>query len=97
MLQKHIRSTVPNSQRWAQLTADRGGAGGTLLGKQVAEAVEAVCEVVSRGEPLADQLILAPNANEALLMPGLVPVVHSSTGDGLEGTTCCVHGQKPQP
>lgn len=79
------------------LTADRGGAGGTLLGKQVAEAVEAVGEVVPRGEPLAGQLILAPDANEALLMPGLVPVVHSSAGDGLEETTRCVHGQKPHP
>lgn len=80
--------------RRGQLTADRDGAGGTFLGKQVAEAVEAVSEVVPRGEALADQLILAPDANEALLVPGLVPVVHSSAGDGLEGTTSRVQGQK---
>lgn len=64
-------------------TADRGGAVSTFLSKQVAEAVEAVGKVVPRGEALAGQLLLAPDANEALLMPGLVTVVHSSSGDGL--------------
>lgn len=64
-------------------TADRGGAGSTFLGKQVAEAVEAVGEVIPGGEPLAHQLLLAPDADEALLMPRLVPVVHPSGGDGL--------------
>ena len=40
--------------RWNPvLTADGGGAGCTLLGVQVAEAVEAVGKVVSRGETLA--------------------------------------------
>lgn len=87
-------STVTSFQRQVQVTADRGGAGSTFLGKQVAEAVEAVGEVVPRGEALAGQLLLAPDANEALLMPGLVPVVHSSGGDGLKGITCCVYCQK---
>lgn len=57
---------------------------GAFLGKQVAEAVEAVGEVVPRGEPLPGQLLLAADANEALLVPRLVPVVHSSGGDGLK-------------
>lgn len=71
---------------WKQRrTADRGGARSAFLGKQVAEAVEAVGEVVLGGEPLADQLLLAADADEALLMPRLVPVVHPSGGDGLEG------------
>lgn len=64
-------------------TTDRGGAVGAFLGKQVAEAVEAVGKVVPGGEPLAGQLLLAPDANEALLVPGLVAVVHPSSGDGL--------------
>lgn len=65
-------------------TADRGGAVSTFLCKQVAEAVEAVGEVIPRGEPLASQLLLAANADEALLVPGLVAVVHSTSGDGLK-------------
>lgn len=64
-------------------TADWGGAISTFLSKQVAEAVETVGKVVPRGEPLPGQLLLAPDANEALLMPGLVVVVHTSSGDGL--------------
>lgn len=67
------------------LTADGGGAVGTLLGKQVAEAVEAVGEVVPRGEALSSQLLFAADTNKALLMPGLVAVVHSTSGDGLRG------------
>lgn len=34
-------------------TTDWGGAGGTLLSVQVAETVEAVCKVITGGEPLA--------------------------------------------
>lgn len=67
-------------------TADGGGAVSTFLGKQVAEAVEAVGEVVSGGEALTGQLLLAADADEALLVPGLVTVVHSSSGDGLKDT-----------
>lgn len=39
-------------------TADGGGAGGTFLGIQVAEAVEAIGEVIAGGEALAGQLLL---------------------------------------
>lgn len=73
----------PNTSR-LNFTADRGGAVSTFLGKQVAEAVEAVGKVVPGGEALAGQLLLAADADEALLMPGLVTVVHSSGGDGLK-------------
>lgn len=72
-----------HGRRFRLFTADGSGAIGTFLGKQVAEAVQAVGEVVPRGEPLAGQLLLAPDANEALLMPGLLAVVHPSGGDGL--------------
>lgn len=71
-------------------TTDWSGAVSTFLGKEVAEAVEAVGKVVAGGEALAGQLLLAPNANEALFMPGLVPVVHSSSGDGLKHTDVAV-------
>lgn len=67
----------------ASKTADGGGAVGTFLGKQAAEAVEAVGKVIPGGEPLTGQLLLASDANETLLMPGLVTVVHSSSGDWL--------------
>lgn len=36
---------------------------------------------------MADQLLLTADANKALLVPRLVPVVHSSGGDGLNGVT----------
>lgn len=68
----------------AELTADGGGAGSALLGKQVAEAVEAVGKVVPGGEALAGQLHLAADAHEALLVPGLVPVAHTARGDWLK-------------
>lgn len=64
-------------------TADWGGAVSTFLSKQVAKAIKAVGKIISRGEPLAGQLLLAPDANKALLMPRLVVVVHTSSGDGL--------------
>lgn len=63
--------------------ADGGGAGGTFLGVKVAEAVETVGEVISGGEPLTRQLLLAASAQEAVLVPGLVMVGHPAGGDGL--------------
>lgn len=65
------------------ITANGGGAGGTLLGIKVAEAVETVGKVVSGGKPLARQLLLAAGAQEAVLVPGLVTVGHPTSGDGL--------------
>lgn len=67
----------------ATKSANGGGAGGTLFGIKVAEAVEAVGKVVSRGKPLAGQLLLAASAQEAVLVPGLVMVGHPTSGDGL--------------
>ena len=72
-----------NIHNWG-LTADRGVAVSTLLSKEVAEAVQAVGEVVARGEALAGQLLLARDADEALLVPGLVPVIDSAGCDWLE-------------
>ena len=65
------------------ITTDGGGAGGTLLGIKVAEAVETIGKVISRGKPLARQLLLAAGAQEAVLVPGLVTVGHPTSGDGL--------------
>lgn len=73
-------------------TADGAGAGGTLLGIQVAEAVETVSEVISRGEALTGQLLLAAGAQEAVLMPRLVMVGHSSSGDRLLAVNT-LHGE----
>ena len=65
------------------ITANGSGAGGTFLGIKVAEAVQTIGKVVSRGEPLARQLLLAAGAQEAVLVPGLVMVGHPASGDGL--------------
>lgn len=67
----------------ASEAANGGGAGGTLLGIEVAEAVETIGKVISRGKPLARQLLLAASAQEAVLVPGLLTVGHSASGDGL--------------
>lgn len=72
------------SDSQADLTADCTAAGDAFLGKQVAEAVEAVDEVVPGREALVRQLVLAADADEALLVPGLVAVIHAACGDGLE-------------
>lgn len=92
---KRLFSNFEKQESRLTFTTDWSGAGSTFLGKQAAEAVEAVGKVVLRGEPLAGQLLLAPDANKALLMPGLVPVVHSSGGDGLKRTdqTVCIDCQ----
>ena len=65
------------------LTTNGGGAGGALLGIKVAEAVETVGKVISRGKPLARQLLLAASAQEAVLVPRLVTIGHPASGDGL--------------
>ena len=89
VISKFFESSTPSIGFRGTFTADRSGAVGAFLGKQVAEAVEAVGEVVARGEPLASQLLLAADADEALLVPGLVAVVYPSSGDRL-----VVKGQK---
>lgn len=64
-------------------TTNGGGAGGTLLGIEVAEAVQTVSKVISGGKPLARQLLLAAGAQEAVLVPRLLAVGHTTSGDGL--------------
>lgn len=61
---------------------DGGSAGSALLGIKVAEAIEAIGEVISGGKPLARQLLLAASAQEAVLVPGLVTVGHPTSSDG---------------
>lgn len=67
-------------------TANGGGAGSTLLGIQVAETGEAVGKVVTGGEALARQLLLTASAQEAVFMPWLVTIGHSTRGDWLRTT-----------
>jgi len=67
----------------ASEAANGGGARGTLLSIEVAEAVETISKIISRGKPLARQLLLAASAQEAVLVPGLLTVGHSASGDGL--------------
>lgn len=62
---------------------DGFGAAHTLLGVQVAEAVQAVGVVLSGGEALAGQLFPAADAQETLAVPWLLLVRHPSCGDGL--------------
>lgn len=71
-------------------TANGGGAGGALLGIEVAEAVETIGKVISRGEPLASQLLLAAGAQEAVLVPRLVTVCHPTSSDGLIKSKNCM-------
>lgn len=65
------------------LTADGAGAAGAFLGVQVAEAAQAVGELVAGREALARQRLLAGGAHEALAVPGLLPVRDAPAGDGL--------------
>ena len=65
------------------LTADGAGAARALLGVQVAEAAQAVGELVAGREALARQRLLAGGAHEALAVPGLLPVCDAPAGDGL--------------
>lgn len=65
------------------ITTNGGSTGSTFLGIEVAEAVEAISEVISGGKPLATQLQLAAGAEEAVLVPRLVTVRHPPSGDRL--------------
>lgn len=67
----------------ATKSADGVGAAGTLLGVQVAEAAQAVGELLAGREALARQRLLARGAHEALPMPRLLPVCDAPGGDGL--------------
>ncbi len=67
-------------------TTNRGGAGSALLGIQIAEAVETIGKVFTRGEALARELLLTASTQEAVLMPWLVMVGHAPSGDWLRGS-----------
>lgn len=66
------------------LTCDGLCAGTALLGIEVSKALDAVGVVILGGELLASQGGLAARADEALLVPRLVPVGHPSLGEGLQ-------------
>lgn len=66
------------------LTCDGLCAGAALLGIEVSEALDAVRVVILGGELLAGQGCLAARADKTLLVPWLVPVRHSSLGQGLQ-------------
>jgi len=53
------------------------------LGEQLAETIRTVRLVIAGGEPLPCQGLLAVCAGEALPVPGIVPVGHSTLGDHL--------------
>lgn len=67
----------------ATKSADGVGAAGALLGVQVAEAAQAVGELIPGCEALPRQRLLAGGAHEALPVPGLLPVRDAPGGDGL--------------
>lgn len=67
----------------ATKSTDGVGAAGALLGVQVAEAAQAVGELIPGCEALPRQRLLAGGAHEALPVPGLLPVRDAPGGDGL--------------
>lgn len=67
----------------ARLTCDGLCAGAALFGIKAAKALDAVGLVLLRGELLPSQGGLAACADEALLVPRLVPVSHSALGQRL--------------
>lgn len=62
---------------------DRLGAAHTLLGVQIAEAVQAVGVVVAGGEALPGELASAADAQETLAVPRLLLIGHSARRDRL--------------
>lgn len=85
----HHETPKPKSQKqepgtMGTLTADGVGAAGTLLGIQVAEAAQAVGELLPGREALARQRLLAGSAHEALPVPRLLAVRDAAGGDGLQ-------------
>lgn len=63
--------------------ANRVGASSTFLSIEIAEAVKAVSKFIPGCKALPGQLLLASSAYEALLMPRLLSVSHSSCSNGL--------------
>lgn len=81
-----ISHSLVVSDNKCRRTTDWRSAGGALLGIQVTKAVEAVGKVITRCKALTRELLLAAGAQEAILVPRLVMVGHSSSGDRLERT-----------
>lgn len=75
--------TPLESRAARRLTGYGLGAAHTLLGVQVAVALQAVGVVLPGGEALARQLLPAADAQEALAVPRLLLVGHSTRRDGL--------------
>jgi len=76
-------TTLERNETGSTNPCDRLAAGGAPLGEQLPEAVSAVRLVITRGEPLSCQGLLAVRAGEALPVPGVVTVGHPSLGDYL--------------
>lgn len=87
---------APRPLRTDLLTCDGLCAGTALLGIEVPKALDAVRVVILGGELLPSQGGLAARADKALLVPGLIPVGHSSLGEGLqqESTMLVTHRQR---
>jgi len=76
-------TTLERNETGSTNPCDWLAAGGAPLGEQLPEAVGAVRFVITRGEPLSCQGLLAVRAGEALPVPGVVTVGHPSLGDHL--------------
>jgi len=76
-------TTLERNETGSTNPCDWLAAGGAPLGEQLPEAVGAVRLVITRGEPLSCQGLLAVRASEALPVPGVVTVGHPSLGDYL--------------
>lgn len=66
-----------------ELACDWFAAGLTLLGVQVAKALEAIRAVVSGGEVLTRQLCLTVGAHETLFMPRLLSIGYATFSQSL--------------
>lgn len=65
------------------LTCDGFFAGGTFLGVQVAEALDAVWIFTLCGERLSGELNFTSRTQETLFMPGLISVRNTTLNQGL--------------
>lgn len=66
-------------------TGDWFGTSGASLGEKFAKAIGAIWFVIARRKSLACQRIIAVAASEAISVPRLVLICHSTAGDYLWG------------